>query len=117
MPPILNTPPALPRPNLKSRDRAQTKSTSDLLKKPSETTLKQQDIKLIKACQNNDVDEVYRQIWDNANPNTKIAGTSPLALACQVGSLSIASLLVQSGAVIKTCNEYSVTPLHWAAGV
>lgn len=72
---------------------------------------------LIRACQLNDIDTVYDQLWKGTNVNCKIplVGSSPLSIACQQANTAIISLLIEFGANARMQDEYGVAPIHWAA--
>ena len=77
--------------------------------------LTQKESDFLKACENTDIDEIYKQIWQKVNLNCKkaIYGTSPLSLACRMGRDQVASILLEFGADVSAADDYGATPLHW----
>ncbi|TPX65179.1 hypothetical protein SpCBS45565_g05332 [Spizellomyces sp. 'palustris'] len=89
------------------------KKQTEIAPKP----LTQKERGLLDACEGDDLDAVYKSLWQNPDINCRkpVFGSSPLAVACRKGNRHVASILLSFGADLNISDEYGVTPLHWAA--
>ncbi|KAJ1547548.1 Dynein light chain 1, axonemal [Cladochytrium tenue] len=79
------------------------------------TGLPEKERRLFRACQEGDVDGLYRCLWDRADVNSRlpVVGTSPLSVAFRNGNKNLAHVLLAFGAKM-TPDDYGATPVHWA---
>ncbi|KAL2918463.1 hypothetical protein HK105_201864 [Polyrhizophydium stewartii] len=102
------------RPRTGTPGKRQARSAAPVAAAP---VFSHKEFELLQACDDGDIDKVYKLLWDGARVNCRMpgVGSTPLMVACKQGHTKVAAVLIEFGALVKSSDDYAATALHWAA--
>nr|KAJ3420902.1 hypothetical protein HK105_004985 [Polyrhizophydium stewartii] len=99
------------RPRTGTPGKRQARSAAPVAAAP---VFSHKEFELLQACDDGDIDKVYKLLWDGARVNCRMpgVGSTPLMVACKQGHTKVAAVLIEFGALVKSSDDYAATALH-----